>query len=183
VLWDCIALLDDATIAIITALGGLSAVAISHPHYYTTMVEWGRAFGCPVYLHAADREHVMRPDRALRFWEGETDALGDGLTLIRCGGHFEGGTVLHWAGGAGGKGALLSGDIVQVIPDRRYVSFMRSYPNLVPLSMGAVDHIVTALEPHAFERIYGAWWDAHVLTDAKAALRRSAQRYRSAIQS
>ena len=46
-LWDCIALLDDATAAIITALGGLSAVAISHPHYYTTMVEWGRAFGCP----------------------------------------------------------------------------------------------------------------------------------------
>ena len=83
ILWDCITLLDDATIAIITALGGLSAVAISHPHYYTTMVEWGRAFGCPIYLHAADREHVMRPDPVLRFWEGETDALGDRLTLIR----------------------------------------------------------------------------------------------------
>jgi hypothetical protein len=183
VLWDCIALLDDATIAIITALGRLSAIAISHPHYYTTMVEWARAFGCPVYLHAADREHVMRPDPVLRFWEGETDALGDGLTLIRCGGHFEGGTVLHWAGGAGGKGALLGGDIVQVIPDRRYVSFMRSYPNLIPLPPGAVDQIVTALEPVAFERIYGAWWDAHVLADGKPAVLRSADRYRAAIQS
>ena len=183
VLWDCIALLDDATIAIITALGGLTAVAISHPHYYTTMVEWGHAFGCPVYLHAADREHVMRPDPVLRFWEGETDALGDGLTLIRCGGHFEGGTVLHWAGGAGGSGALLSGDIVQVIPDRRHVGFMRSYPNLIPLPVPAVDRIVTALEPYAFERIYGAWWDAHILADGKAAVRRSADRYRSAIQS
>ena len=183
VLWDCIALLDDATIAIITALGGLTAVAISHPHYYTTMVEWGHAFGCPVYLHAADREHVMRPDPVLRFWEGETDALGDGLTLIRCGGHFEGGTVLHWAGGAGGSGALLSGDIVQVIPDRRHVGFMRSYPNLIPLPVPAVDRIVTALEPYAFERIYGAWWDAHILADGKAAVRRSAARYRSAIQS
>ena len=182
-LWDCIALLDDATIAIITALGGLTAVAISHPHYYTTMVEWGHAFGCPVYLHAADREHVMRPDPVLRFWEGETDALGDGLTLIRCGGHFEGGTVLHWVGGAGGRGALLSGDIVQVIPDRRHVGFMRSYPNLIPLPVPAVDRIVTALEPYAFERIYGAWWDAHILADGKAAVRRSAARYRSAIQS
>ena len=60
---------------------------------------------------------------------------------------------------------------------------MRSYPNLIPLPVRAVDHIVTALEPYAFERIYGAWWDAHVLTDGKAALRRSADRYRAAIQS
>ena len=183
VLWDCIALLDDATADIITALGGLSAIAISHPHYYTTMVEWGRAFDCPVYLHAADREHVVRPDPVLRFWEGETDAIGDGLTLIRCGGHFAGGTVLHWAGGAGGRGALLSGDIVQVIPDRRFVSFMWSYPNLVPLPARAIDRIVSALEPHTFERIYGAWWDAHIMKDGKAAVMRSATRYRAAIQS
>ncbi len=183
VLWDCIALLDDATRAIIEALGGLSAIAISHPHYYTTMVEWGRAFGCPVYLHAADREYVMRPDPVLRFWEGDTDALGDGLTLVRCGGHFEGGTVLHWAGGAHGQGALLSGDIVQVIPDRGHVGFMRSYPNLIPLPVRAVDHIVAALEPFRFDVIYGAWWDAHVTGDAKAVVRRSAERYRRAVQS
>ena len=183
ILWDCIALLDDATTDIINALGGLSAIAISHPHYYTTMVEWARTFDCPVYLHAADREHVLRPDPLLRFWEGETDAIGDGLTLIRCGGHFAGGTVLHWAGGADGRGALLSGDIVQVIPDRRFVSFMWSYPNLVPLPAAAIDRIVSALEPHGFERIYGAWWDAHVMTDAKGAIMRSAARYRAAIQS
>ena len=60
---------------------------------------------------------------------------------------------------------------------------MRSYPNLIPLSVRAVDHIVMALEPHAFERIHGAWWDAHVLTDGKAVVRRSADRYRAAIQS
>ena len=62
---------------------------------------------------------------------GETNDLGGGLTLIRCGGHYEGGQVLHWARRGG---ALLSGDIVQVIPDRRYVSFMYSYPNLIPLA-------------------------------------------------
>jgi hypothetical protein len=59
----------------------------------------------------------MRPDKAIVSWEGETRTLAEGLTLIRCGGHFEGGTVLHWAGGAEGRGALLSGDIIQVVPE------------------------------------------------------------------
>jgi glyoxylase-like metal-dependent hydrolase (beta-lactamase superfamily II) len=96
VLWDCVPLLDPALVEMINAVGGVSAIAISHPHYYTSLVEWSRAFGeVPVYLHAADRQWVMRPDQAVVFWDGETKALGDGLTLVRCGGHFDGGTVLH----------------------------------------------------------------------------------------
>src|SRR5579862_5461802 len=43
VLWDCISLLDEATIAIVKALGGLIGIAISHPHYYSSMVEWAHA--------------------------------------------------------------------------------------------------------------------------------------------
>src|SRR4051812_14213411 len=129
VLWDCISLIDDATVEAVRNLGGLAAVAISHPHYYSAMVEWSRAFGSvPIYLHAADRRWVMRPDPSMLFWEGETLALHDGLTLIRCGGHFEGGTVMHWPTGAEGKGVLLTGDILQVCMDRRHVSFMSSYP-------------------------------------------------------
>jgi hypothetical protein len=121
------------------------------------MVEWSRAFGgVPIYLHAADRQWVMRPDEAIVFWEGETSALAEGLTLIRCGGHFEGGTVLHWAGGAGGRGALLTGDIIQVVPDRKHVSFMYSYPNYIPLPASAIERIVKAVEPFSFDRIYGA---------------------------
>jgi hypothetical protein len=132
VLWDCLSLLDEAVIEAIKALGGISAIAISHPHYYSSMVEGSRAFGgVPIYLHAADRQWVMRPDKAIVFWEGETNPLAEGLTLIRCGGHFEGGTVLHWAGGAGGRGALLTGDIIQVVPDR-YVSFHVLVPELHP---------------------------------------------------
>jgi len=177
-LWDCISLIDDATIAHIRGLGGLRAIAISHPHYYTTMVEWSRAFGnIPIYLHASDREWVMRPDDAVAFWDGETKPLFGGLTLVRGGGHFAGGTLLHWPAGAGGQGALLAGDIIQVVPDRRWVSFMYSYPNYIPLSATAVERVVSAVEPFSFDRIYGAFSGMTVAADGKAAVRRSADRY------
>src|ERR1700686_2593573 len=89
VLWDCISMLDAATVTLINALGGIKAIAISHPHFYTSMVEWSRAFGgVPIYLHAADRTWIMRPDSIVHLWEGETFALLPDITLIRCGGHF-----------------------------------------------------------------------------------------------
>ena len=183
VLWDCIPLLDQSLVEMIRGIGGISAIAISHPHFYASMVEWSRAFDCPIYLHAADRRWVVRPDAAIRFWEGESKQIGNGLTLIRCGGHFEGGTVLHWPEGADGKGAILGGDILQVVQDRRWVSFMYSYPNLIPLPASAVHRIVEAVEPFEFDRIYGAWWGKVVFKDAKAAVRRSAERYIRAISS
>jgi hypothetical protein len=182
VLWDCISLIDEATVDAVQALGGISAIAISHPHYYSSLVEWSRAFDAPVYLHEADRQWVMRPDNAIHFWAGETQTLLGGLTLIRCGGHFAGGTVLHWPAGAEGRGVLLTGDILQVVSDRRYLSFMYSYPNLIPLPATAVRRIVAAVEPYAFDRIYGAWWGRVVMEDAKAAVARSADRYIATIQ-
>ncbi len=181
VLWDCISLLDAATVEIVRALGGLSAIAISHPHYYTAMIEWSRGFGdVPVFLHEADRQWVMRADPAIRFWTGETQMIAPGATLIRCGGHFAGGTVLHWAEGAGGKGALLSGDIVQVGPDKK-VSFMRSYPDLIPLDAGTVRHIADVLAPWPFDPIYGAWWDRVIATAGKQAMEVSVRRYIDAV--
>src|ERR671924_519523 len=72
VLWDCISLLDDEIGARVEELGGLAAIAISHPHYYSSMVEWARAFDAPIHLHTADREWVMRPDDRIEFWDGET---------------------------------------------------------------------------------------------------------------
>ena len=183
VLWDCPPLPDEAVVEAIKAMGGISAIAISHPHFYSSMVEWSRAFGdVPIYLHAADRQWVMRPDKAIVFWEGETRALGEGLTLIRCGGHFDGGTVLHWAGGAGGRGALLSGDIIQVVQDRKHVGFMYSYPNYIPLSASAIERIVKAVEPFEYDRVYGAFWDMVIEADGKAAVKKSAERYLRAIR-
>jgi len=177
VLWDCISLIDDATVEIIRALGGVSAIAISHPHYYASMVEFAHAFGATIWLHAADREHVMRPDASIRFWSGETHALADGITLVNAPGHFDGATMLHWAGGAGGRGALLSGDIFQVVPDRKHLSFMRSYPNLIPLSARVVQRMDALMQPFAYDRIYGAWWDRVICTGAKAAVAASVARY------
>jgi hypothetical protein len=182
-LWDCLSLLDEAVVECLKALGGISAIAISHPHYYASMVEWSRAFGgVPIYLHAADRQWVMRPDQAVVFWEGETKVLAEGLTLACCGGHFKGGTVLHWAGGAEGKGALLTGDIIQVVADRKHVSFMYSYPNYIPLSASAIERIVQAVEPFEYDRMYGAFWEMVIDRDGKAVVKRSAERYLRAIR-
>jgi hypothetical protein len=181
VLWDCISLLDQATVEAVRALGGVRAIAISHPHYYSSMVEWGQAFDAPIYLHADDHQWVMRPDAAVKFWSGETQPLGPGLTLVRCGGHFPGGTVLHWAAGAEGRGVLLTGDIIDVAQDRRWVSFMYSFPNKIPLNAPAVRGVVAAVEPFAYDRIYGAWWGRVVAGDARGAVARSAERYIRAI--
>jgi len=181
VLWDCISLLDDATIAVIKGLGGLNAIAISHPHFYTAMVDFSRAFDCPVHLHAADRQWVMRPDPAIKFWEGDTLSLLPGVTLIRGGGHFPGGTMLHWAQGAAGRGVLLSADIATVTPDRKFLSFMRSYPNFIPLSANGARAIGAALEPFAFDTVYSHFFDRFIATGAKQVLRDSLERYVAAV--
>lgn len=177
ILWDCLSLLDPATEQLIRALGGLKAIAISHPHYYTTMQDWAQAFDVPVYLHEWDHDWVMREDDHLTFWQGDTFELGDGLTLLRLGGHFPGGTVLHWSQGADGKGVLMSGDIVQVAEDVRRVSFMWSYPNMLPLSADTVQRIGDTLQPWEFDRIYGAFDGKTVKSDAKWVIDRSVTRY------
>jgi hypothetical protein len=103
------------------------------------------------------------------------------ISLIRVGGHFRGFQVLHWASYDGGKGALMTGDMPQVCPDRRYVSFMYSYPNFVPVDATTVREIVRKLEPYSFAKLYGAWPKFVVEGDAKVALRRSAKRYLRAV--
>lgn len=178
VLYDCVSLLDDDAIAIIRSLGGIQAICFSHPHFYDSMVTWSRTFeDAPIYIPEADRAHVMRPDSSIRYWDGEPLELMPGVTLIQCGGHFAGSAVLHWAGGADGKGALFVGDTLTVVPDRRFVSFMTSYPNLIPMSQSEVEGIVSAIDPYEFDRIYGGWWRRNILYDAKEAVRRSAERY------
>ncbi|MEV0236146.1 MBL fold metallo-hydrolase [Nonomuraea sp. NPDC050786] len=173
VLWDMVSYVDDDLIAQVRELGGLTAVAISHPHFYGSMIEWARAFDAPVYIHASDRQWVARPDDAVVFWEGDTHRLSEDLTLINAGVHFEGGQVLH----SSSKNALFSGDILAVVQDRRWVSFMYSYPNYIPERPHVVRRALDLLEPYGFERVYGGWWKRVVYTDGTEAVRRSAERY------
>jgi len=183
-LWDCVTLLDEATVSQVRDLGGIAAIAISHPHYYASMIDWSEAFGdAPIYIHQADAPWVMRPDPRVRFWDGESTTLLDSLSLIRTPGHFDGFQVLYWPAGAGGSGALLSGDQPQVCMDTRWVSFMYSYPNYIPLPPGAVRGIVDALKPYRFERIYGAFPRRTVTADGGGVVERSAERYLKAIGS
>jgi hypothetical protein len=182
VLWDCNSLIDDDTVGALKALGGVDAIAVSHPHMYDSMVEWSQAFDdAPIYLHRDNEPWVMRPDKSIVYWERETHPLLPGVTLIRCGGHFPGSSVLHWSGGADGKGVLLTGDTIMVVADTRWVTFMYSYPNEIPLNKSAVEGIVAAVDPYDFERLYSAWWDKVVPVDAKNAVKRSAERYIRAI--
>lgn len=177
ILWDCLGFIDAKGVSAVDERGGLEGIAFSHPHFYGVCIEWSHAFGgAPVYIPKADRRWVMRPDCAVTFWEGVLTPL-PGLTLVQCGGHFEGSAVLVWAEGAKGRGALLTGDTITVAADRRFVSFMRSYPNIIPLSRRDVEHTAGAVRPYDFARIYGGWWDRVIDSDGKAAIQRSADRY------
>ena len=181
-LWDCISFIDQDTAGKINELGGIQAISVSHPHFYSSMAEWSHAFDdAPIYLPEADKEWVVRPDPVIRFWEGVQQVF-TGVTLIQCGGHFEGSAVLHWKEGAGGYGVLLVGDTMGVAQDRRHLSFMRSYPNLIPLPASAIQRIVEAVEPYQFDRIYSAWRERKISEGAKEAVRRSAEPYIRQIQ-
>jgi hypothetical protein len=95
ILWDCVTLIDEATIAEINKLGGLHGIVISHPHYYTTHVEWAKAFNCSVYLAVEDKKWTTMSDEHQVFLSQTetTIKIGDvdtGATAIKLGGHFPG---------------------------------------------------------------------------------------------
>lgn len=182
ILWDCVSLVNADTVEMVRRLGGIDAIAVSHPHYYSSMIDWSRAFGnIPIYLHADDRQWVQRPDPTIQFWSGETYSLGGGITLIRVGAHFPGFQALHWAEAEAGAGALFTGDMPQVCPGRRYVSFMHSYPNWIPVDAATVRRICNILNQYQFSKLYGAFPGFTVQGNAKQALRLSAERYLRAI--
>jgi glyoxylase-like metal-dependent hydrolase (beta-lactamase superfamily II) len=176
-LWDCVTYIDDDSIAAVEEVGGISAIAISHPHYYSAMIEWSESFGgVPIYIHSQDAQWVQRRGN-VRLWDGDSIEALPGRTLLKAGIHFAGGTILHWSAGADGEGALCTGDIFQVVEDTRWISFMYSYPNLIPEHPDTIRRAVNLVQPLGFEVIYGAWWGKVVTSDAKAAVVRSAARY------
>jgi glyoxylase-like metal-dependent hydrolase (beta-lactamase superfamily II) len=183
VMWDCVPMATPEAVDYVRSLGGLKAIAVSHPHYYGAVVDWSEAFGnAPIYLHGDDAQWVTRPHSAIVAWRGESQRISDDILLLRAGGHFAGGTVLHWRAAADGKGALFTGDVVMVAMDRRSVSFMYSFPNYIPLNAAAIRRVADVVAPLAFDRIYGAWWGRNIANDAKALLDKSVERYLAAIR-
>lgn len=176
VLWDCVSLLEETTVSRIDEMGGIDAICLSHPHFYAAVIDYADAFDARVLIPRADQEWIQRPSPRIELFDDLAEPV-PGVTLARIGGHFDGAAVLHWPAGAEGKGALLTGDTITVVQDRDWVSFMWSYPNLIPLDEETILDIVARVEPFTFDRVYGGWWGRTVVHDGPAAIRRSAERY------
>jgi hypothetical protein len=183
VLWECVSLVTDEAVAALRARGGVDVMAISHPHFYTAMVEWSEALGgVPILLHEADRAWVQRPSKHIRFWSGDELKLSQDVTLLRVGGHFDGSAALHWKRGPRGA-TLLPGDALQVVLDRRHVTFMYSYPNYMPMKPSDVRHMQALLADYDFDDVFGYTWGRNIIGDARKAVDASFARYLSAISS
>lgn len=175
ILWDCVTLLDEDTVAKIKTLGGLSGIVISHPHYYSTHVDWATAFDCPVYISLEDVQWTTRTtDRRVLLDKIETtievDSVDTGIKAIKLGGHFPGSLVLLF------DGRLLIADTLYTTPSGmanwtmnalgqprqrpegvNTFSFMWSIPNQIPLSADEIARMWGVLKDYDFTSTHGAF--------------------------
>ena len=174
-LWDPVGYLDDELAAAVEAVGGVAAIASSHPHMFGAQVSWSHRFGdAPVWVSAPDQQWVQRQDPVVRTWDEPVEVL-PGVRLVRIGGHFPGSAVAQLTG-ADGRGVLLTGDTVAGTPDEHWVSFLRSFPNKVPLSAAVVEVVAARVLALHFDRLYDNV-GGRVAADAQEWVRRSAERY------
>ncbi len=176
VIWDVPPFIDRPAVDRIHALGPVLAIVASHPHMFGVQSAWSHALGqAPILVCEPMLEWVRRPDAAITPWRGSLE-LASGLVLHELGGHFAGSSVLHWAAGAAGGGVLLSSDTIHGNPDGKTVTFMRSYPNRIPLSAPVVARLAAMVADLTFDRLYDNFGHgpSH---GAAAAVERSAQRY------
>ncbi|WP_223690617.1 hydrolase [Leifsonia poae] len=172
-LWDPTGFVDEVAVAAVRELGGVAVIATSHPHMFGAQTSWSRLLGGPPVLVAeADRSWVQRDDPSVATWSGERQIL-PGVTLRTVGGHFPGSAIVHWERDGG---VVLAGDTVFPGPSGEWVTFMRSYPNDIPLSGAVVRRVADRLCERPFERLYGNLGNT-VLGDARGAVLRSAERY------
>lgn len=174
-LWDPPGFIDDTAIEHAKSLGGVRWIAASHPHMHGVQLEWNAAFDdAPVYVNSRDAGWIARTGNAIQQWDGSVE-LADGLSLIRVGGHFPGSSVVHWRG-RDGNGVLLSSDTIFPVQAAGWVTFLRSYPNRVPLSGGTVRRIADQVLKLDFDRLYGNF-DPPITSGAKEAVKCSAERH------
>lgn len=175
-LWDPPAYIDSDAVAHVQQLGGIKWIAASHPHMFGVQLEWSAAFfDAPVLVNEHDKEWIARDSAMIEFWDDEIE-LGSELKLIRVGGHFPGSSVAHWRG-QDGAGVLLSSDSIFPVPAKNRVTFLRSYPNRLPLSGGTVRRIADSISGLEFERLYGNFPHPVITEGAREAVLSSADRH------
>lgn len=201
VIWDPCATCTPDVFAQIKALAkryhvSLLAIALSHPHFYATALTWAQALDTPVYASSVDRGWWMRKiddqvaNKYLNLYDTPQHQLAPGLTLVRCGGHFDGSAVLHWdrAKAVGPKSftykrtppttaVVFPSDTFMAAADKQTVSFMWSYPNSIPLPPRSVEAIWHAMRPYEFDDIIGSWPGQYVKREARRKLLFSAERF------
>jgi len=184
ILWGCLTLIDDSTVKTIHALGGLTAIALSHPRHFSSVIEWSDAFGgVPVHIHATDRRWLMRSDPVVEYWDGDTRRLAGGdVTLVHVGNYGDGGTLLHWPAGSNGGGALLTGDVVQVVDQQKHVGLLSNSRDLVPRSIEGVQKLVSEIDRFTFEALYDGWSDDAITDGARGIVLESAHCYIAAVR-
>ncbi|MFD4402563.1 hydrolase [Nocardia sp. NPDC058499] len=168
-LWDPPAYLDDQVVGMVRELGGVAAIATSHPHMFAAQISWSHAFGhVSVLVNEDDQEWIPRTDPVIRYWKGQVEPL-PGIELIQLGGHMRGSSVARTS-----DGTLLVGDTLTGVPTHpAWVSFTRNYPKLVPLSPTVVRRIVDRLDAYEYDRIYTLGGDT-IEQDARQVVHRSA---------
>ncbi|KAL9061582.1 MAG: hypothetical protein Q9162_000114 [Coniocarpon cinnabarinum] len=147
---------------------GLKAIAISHPHFYTTHTLYSHHFpNTPIHLAANDTEWLMHPPLSssshtyLEGAVGATKELVPSVTLIKAGGHFAGSLLLHW------DGHLFLADTIMTVPSaftphprprgvNSYV-FQWSIPNAIPLSPPIIMGIWDAVKNFDWHTTHGAF--------------------------
>lgn len=182
ILWDCVGLVTPDAVAELERQGGVDAIAISHPHFYSAMVEWSDAFGgVPIHLHKADERWIQRHSPNIRLWDGDELVMSPTVRLIHLPGHFPGSAVLHWTAGPDGRRMLLVGDSLHVAADRSHVTVMHSVPNYIPVGPQVVRDVRARLDGVEFDDLYGFTWGRNIIGDARTAVDESLDRYLAAI--
>jgi len=182
VLWDCVALLDDETIDWIKSIGGLQAIVISHPHYYTTHLEWAETFDCPVYMSEEDSKWLCREDKkSVRKFieEGKTeldipakDGKSTGVKAIKLSGHFPGSLVVLYDGRLGVADTLVTTPAglgnwgKKGRPEgMNSFGFYWSIPNLIPLPPDEIAEMWQVLNQYEFHSTHGAFVGTDIVAE------------------
>lgn len=175
-LFDVPPFIDDAAVDAVAARGGVGAIVASHPHMYGLQLEWSRAFDdAPIFVSRKDADWVQRHGPEIELYDEETEPV-PGISVRQVGGHFPGSSVALWRAPTDGALVMLGSDSVSPVARAGWVTFMRSFPNYLPLSAHAVRMIAARVADLDVERIYGSFGQ-RLMKGGSRAIAESADRY------